>query len=58
MHVQIGIKKFNIHENSYMLWHQRLGHVFIDIFKRLVKGGVLNTLEFVEFEMCVDYLKG
>jgi len=27
MHVQTGIKKCNINENSSMLWHRRLGHI-------------------------------
>ena len=46
MHVQIGIKRHNINENSSMLWHRRLGHISTNRIKRLVKDGVLNTLDF------------
>lgn len=58
MHVQTGTKRCNINENSSMLWHRRLGHISIERIKRLVKDGVLNTLDFVDFETCVDCIKG
>jgi len=58
MHVQIGIKRCNINENSSMLWHQRLGHISIERIKRFVKDGVLNTIDFDDFKTCVDYIKG
>jgi hypothetical protein len=58
MHVQTGIKRCNINENSSMLWHRRLGHISIERIKRLVKDGVLNTLDFADFETCVDCIKG
>ena len=57
MHVQTGIKRCNINENSSMLWHRRLGLISIDMI-RLVKDGVLNTLDFAEFKTCVDCIKG
>ena len=40
-----------------MLWHRRLGHISIKRLKRLVKG-VLHTLDFTDFETCVDCIKG
>ncbi|KAK2420702.1 putative mitochondrial protein [Trifolium repens] len=58
MHVKTGIKRCNINENSSMLWHRRLGHISIERIKRLVKDGVLNTLDFADFETCVDCIKG
>ena len=58
MHVQTGIKRCKIDENSSMLWNQRLGHISIKSIKRLVKYGVLNTLDFDDFKTCVDYIKG
>ena len=58
MHVQTGIKRCNINENSSMLWNQRLGHISIERIKRLVKDGVLNTLNFADFKTCVDCIKG
>ena len=41
-----------------MLWHRRLGHISIDRIKRLVKDGVLSTLDYTDFETCVDCIKG
>ena len=58
MHVQTGIKRCNINDNSSMLWHQKLGHISIEKIKRLVKDGVLNTLYFVDFKTCADCIKG
>ena len=39
-------------------WHRRLGHISIKRIKRLVNEGVLNTLDFSDFETCVDCIKG
>ena len=41
-----------------MLWHWRLGHISIDRIKRLVKDGVLSTLDYTNLETCVDCIKG
>ena len=41
-----------------MLWHQRLGHIYVDRIKRLVNDGVLSTLDFTDFDTYVDYIKG
>ena len=58
MHVNVGIKRSLINENSFMLWHRRLGHISIERIKRLVKDGVLKTLDFIDFGTCVDCIKG
>jgi transposase InsO family protein len=58
MHVHTGIKRCVIDENSSKLWHQRLGHISIDKIKRLVNERVLNTLDFTDFETCLDCIKG
>ena len=58
MHVHTGTKRCVINEDSSNLWHSRLGHISIDIIKRLVNEGVLNTLDFTDFENCVDCIKG
>ena len=58
MHVDVGIKRSLINENSSMLWHRRLGHISIERIKRLVNDGVLKTLDFTDFGTCVDYIKG
>ena len=57
MHVHTGTKRCNINEDSSMLWHRRLGHISIDRIKRLVNDRVLNTLDYTDFETCVDCIK-
>ncbi|KAF7835869.1 Retrovirus-related Pol polyprotein from transposon TNT 1-94 [Senna tora] len=54
----IGIKRCATNENSFMLWHRRLGHISLERVKRLVKEGVLNTLDFTDFNTCIDCIKG
>ena len=58
LHVHIDNKKCNINEDSSMLWHQRLGHISIDRIKRLVKDGVLSTLNYTDLDTCVDCIEG
>jgi hypothetical protein len=42
---------------SSVLWHKRLGYIFINKIKILVNDGVLKTLEFTHFSTHVDYIK-
>ena len=58
MHVHTGTKQCVMNEDSSMLWHRRLGHISMQRIKRLVNDGVLNTLDFTDFDTCVDYIKG
>ncbi|RVW50569.1 Retrovirus-related Pol polyprotein from transposon TNT 1-94 [Vitis vinifera] len=58
LHVQTGIKRCVVKEDSFTLWHRRLGHISIDRIKRLVNDGVLSTLDFTDFETYVDCIKG
>jgi transposase InsO family protein len=58
MHVNTGTKRCVINDDSSKLWHRRLGHISIERIKRLVNEGVLNTLDFTDFETCVDCIKG
>jgi hypothetical protein len=58
MHVHTGTKRCVINEDSSKLWHRRLGHISIERIKRLVNEGKLNTLDFIDFETCVDCIKG
>ena len=59
MHVSsnIGIKRNVINEDSSILWHRRLGHISIERVKRLIKDGVLNTLNFTDFDTCIYCIK-
>ena len=52
-----GIKRCIMNEKSSKLWHRRLGHISIEIIKRLVNDGVLETLDFIDFCTCVDCIK-
>ena len=58
MHVQTGTKHCVMNEDSSTLWHQRLGHIYLNRIKRLVNDGVLSTLVFIDFNTCVDCIKG
>ena len=58
LHVQTSIKRCVVNEDSFTLWHRRLGHISIDRIKKLVNDGVLSTLDFTNFETCVDCIKG
>ena len=58
MHVIAGLKRFVMNEESSMLWHRRLGHISIERIKKLVNDGVLSTLDFTNFETCVNCIKG
>ena len=60
LHVQntAVIKRCVVNEESSILWHWRLGHISLQRVKRLVNDGVLNALDFTDFETCVDCIKG
>jgi hypothetical protein len=58
IHVDFGIKRSKIDEDSSMLWNTKLGHISIERIKRLVNYEVLNTFNFTDFSTCVNYIKG
>ena len=58
MLVTTRLKPCVVNEESSMLWYQRLGHISIERIKQLVNEGVLSTLDFADFETCVDWIKG
>ena len=41
-----------------ILWHCILRHISVNRIKRLVNDGVLSTLDFTDFDTCVDCIKG
>ena len=47
-----------MNNDSSMLWHQRLGHISIERIKRSINDEVLGILDFINFDTCVDYIKG
>nr|XP_025693179.1 uncharacterized protein LOC112795464 [Arachis hypogaea] len=47
-----------MNEKFSMLWHRRLGHISIERMKKLLSDGVLEPLDFTDFDTCVDCIKG
>uniref|UniRef100_A0A2P2MWM4 Retrovirus-related Pol polyprotein from transposon TNT 1-94 n=1 Tax=Rhizophora mucronata TaxID=61149 RepID=A0A2P2MWM4_RHIMU len=58
--VEHGIgNKRNVHDDcSAFLWHQRLGHISKERILRLVKSDILSQLDFTNWDVCVDCIKG
>ena len=56
--LNVGLKQNLINENSSMLWHCRLGHISLERIKRLVNEEVLSTLDYTDFQTCIDCIKG
>ncbi|XP_042491749.1 uncharacterized protein LOC122071455, partial [Macadamia integrifolia] len=54
----IGNKHCARNKRSSKLWYQRLGNISIERMKRLVKDGVFKALEFTDFDICIDCIKG
>ena len=52
-----SIKRKLINENPYMLWHKRLGHISKQRIQRLVSEGILNSLDFSDFKICIECIK-
>ena len=47
-----------MNEESSLLGHWGLGHISIQRIKRLVNEGVPSSLDFTDFETCLDCIKG
>jgi GAG-pre-integrase domain/Integrase core domain len=43
---------------SSKLWHCRLGHISRDRIQRLIKNEILPTLDFSDFDNCIECVKG
>ena len=41
-----------------MLWHKRLGHISRKRMERLIKENILHSLDFSDFDNCIDCIKG
>lgn len=50
-------KRNRINYSSGNLWHRRLGHISQKRVERLVKDGLLGSLDFSDLETCIDCLK-
>ena len=53
-----GVKRKLTDENSSSLWYKRLGHISKRRIERLVSDGILDSLDFADFEICTNYIKG
>ena len=53
-----GVKIKLTNENSSSLWHKRLGHISKRRIERLVSNGILDSLDFADFEICTNCIKG
>jgi hypothetical protein len=51
-------KRALLNEESSTLWHKRLGHISKERLERLVKSGLLPSLDFDDMETCVDCIRG
>jgi hypothetical protein len=51
-------KHKRIDDVSSKLWHRRLGHISRGRIEYLVKESILLPLEFLDFEQCIDCIKG
>ena len=53
----VASKHPRVNDNSSMLWHNRLRHIFRHIMERLVKDGMLPNLDFSDLSTCVECVK-
>ena len=53
-----GIKQKLTNENSSMLWHRCLGHISNQRIERLVLEGILDPLDFSDFQVYIECIKG
>ena len=52
----IGTKR-KLSENAALLGHKRLGHIFKQQIERLVSGGILYSLDSINFQVCIECIK-
>ncbi|KAF7824088.1 Retrovirus-related Pol polyprotein from transposon TNT 1-94 [Senna tora] len=59
LHVEsTSAKRSNIKEQSFLLWHKRLGHISRERVDRLIKDHVLPSLDYSDMGTCIDCAKG
>ncbi|GKC33748.1 retrovirus-related pol polyprotein from transposon TNT 1-94 [Tanacetum coccineum] len=52
------MKRSMVNENSTFLWHKRLDYISKERLERLVKNEILLNLDFNDFSLCVECIKG
>ena len=58
LHPNVGTKRTLNDEKSAYLWHKRLGHISRPRIERLIKDGILHNLDWANYDVCVDCIKG
>ena len=59
LHISIWVIKRKLtNESSTLLWHKRFGHISKRRIERLVFIGILNPLDFTDFDIFVNCIKG
>ena len=58
LHHNVGTKRGLINGSLAYLWKKRLGHIAKERIERLVKNEILLDLDFTDFSICVDCIKG
>ena len=53
-----GTKRKLTNENFATLWHKRLAHISKNRIERLMSNGILDSLDFTNFTICVEFIKG
>lgn len=53
----LSCKRLLTNESSSMLWHKRLAHISKARIERLIKEGILPTLDFNDLKDCIDCCK-
>ena len=57
LHHNVDTKRGLVNECSAYLWYKRLGHIFKERLERLIKNEILSNLDFIDLNVCVDYIK-
>jgi len=53
-----GTKRKIDNTQSGALWHKRLGHISKNRVERLMSNGILESIDFTNFDVCVECIKG
>ena len=51
-------KRLRLNEKSSTLWYKCLSHISKQRIKRLIKDEIFINLDFLDFDTCVDCIKG
>ncbi|XP_060960785.1 uncharacterized protein LOC133031320 [Cannabis sativa] len=53
-----GTKRKMENEKSSSLWHKQLGHISRNRVEQLVSDGILDSIDFSDFDVCIECIKG